>query len=59
MDEKQKKTAINPKNKEDNCFQYAITVALNHEQIKRHLQRITKALPCFEKPRIAMLTTIV
>ena len=31
---KNKKTTINPQNKKDDkCFQYAITVALNHEQI--------------------------
>ena len=37
---KTKKTAINPKNNDDKCFQYAITVALNHEQIKDHPERI-------------------
>ena len=31
---KDKGATINPKNKKDNkCFQYAITVALNHEKI--------------------------
>ena len=28
-----KKTTIKPKNKEDNCFQYAVTIALNFEEI--------------------------
>ena len=29
--------------KEDNqCFQYAVTVALNHEEIGKYSQRITK-----------------
>ena len=28
-----KKTTINPKGKDDKCFQYALTVALNYEQI--------------------------
>ena len=28
---KNKKAIINPKNNYDKCFQYAITVALNHE----------------------------
>ena len=33
---KDKGATINPKNKKDNkCFQYAITVALNHEKIKK------------------------
>ena len=30
---KNKKATINRKNNDDKCFQYAITVALNHEQI--------------------------
>ena len=29
-----KKSKINPKNNDNKCFQYAVTVALNHEQIK-------------------------
>ena len=32
---KNKKATINPKNNNDKCFQYALTVALNHEQIKQ------------------------
>ena len=35
--------AITPINKKDNkCFQYTVTVALNCEEIKRDPQRITK-----------------
>ena len=30
---KNKKATINPKNKDDKCFQHALTVALNYEQI--------------------------
>ena len=37
-----KKSTINSKNDDDKCFQYAITVALNHEQIKKDAQRISK-----------------
>ena len=37
---KNKKATINPKNKDDKCFQYALTVALNYEQIEKDLQRI-------------------
>ena len=29
-----KKATISPKNENDNCFQYAATVALNYEEIK-------------------------
>ena len=32
---KNKKATINPKYKDDKCFQYALTVALNYEQIKK------------------------
>ena len=39
---KNKKATINPKNNNDKCFQYALTVALNYEQIKKGPQRITK-----------------
>ena len=39
---KNKKATINQKNNDDKCFQYAITVVLNHEQIKKDPQRITK-----------------
>ena len=33
---KNKKSTINPENNDDKCFQYALTVALNDEQIKSH-----------------------
>ena len=39
---KKKKATINPKNEEDKCFQSAVTVALNHDEIKRDPQRISK-----------------
>ena len=43
---KNKKATINPINKKDNkCFQYAVTVALNYEEIKKDQQRITKLNP--------------
>ena len=34
-----KRATINPKNK-DKCFQYSITVVLNHQNIENHPQRI-------------------
>ena len=46
---KGKKSTINPKYNDDNCFQYAITVALNPEQIQKDPQRITKIKPCIDK----------
>ena len=39
---KNKKATINPKNSDDKCFQYALTVALIYEQIKKDPQRISK-----------------
>ena len=36
---KNKKTTTNPRNNDDKCFEYALTVALNHEQIKDNLER--------------------
>ena len=42
---KQKKATINQKNDDDKCFQYAITVALNREQIKSHPERTSNIKP--------------
>ena len=40
---KHKKATINSINKKDNkWFQYAVTVALNHEEIRRHSEKIIK-----------------
>ena len=36
-----KTATINPKNKDDKCFQYSITVALNHQNIENHPERIS------------------
>ena len=42
---KNKKATINPKNNDDKCFQYAITLALNLDNINKHPQRISKIKP--------------
>ena len=43
---KNKKATINPKNNKDNeCFKYTITAALNHEKIEKDPQRISKIKP--------------
>ena len=40
---KNKKATMYPINKKENkCFQYAVTVALNHEEIGKHAERIIK-----------------
>ena len=49
MDKKTKKTTINPINKKDKYFQYAVKVALNYEEIKKDLQKITKIKPFINK----------
>ena len=38
---KKKKATINPKNKDDKCFQYAATVALNYGEIWWNPERIS------------------
>ena len=47
---KNKGVTINPKNtKNNNCFQYAITAALNHHNIDHHPERISKLGPFINK----------
>ena len=46
---KNKKATINPKNNDDNCFQYALTVALNHQNIVNNPQRISKIKPFIDQ----------
>ena len=44
-----KKATVNPKNNDDKCFQYALTVALNYQQIKDHSERISKIKPFIDQ----------
>ena len=44
-----KKATINPNNNDDNCFQYALTVALKHKQIKNHPERISNLKPFIDQ----------
>ena len=37
-----KKATINPKNNDNKCFQYTVTVALNHQNIQNNSERTTK-----------------
>ena len=46
---KKKKVTINPKNKDDKCFQYALTVALNYGRIKKDSQRMSKIKPFIDQ----------
>ena len=40
---------VNPKTNNDNYFQYAVAVALNHEQIKIHAERISNIKPFIDQ----------
>ena len=42
---KNKKATINPKNKDNECFKYAITTALNYGKINNHSEKISKLKP--------------
>ena len=39
---KSKKATIYSKTNDDNCFQHALTVASNHQNIEKNPQRISK-----------------
>ena len=40
-----KKGTINPKNSDNNCFQYALTVVISYQSIKKDLQRVSLIKP--------------
>ena len=46
---KKKKAAINTRNTDDKCFQYAATVALNYEEIKRNPEIVSNVKPFINK----------
>ena len=46
---KNKKVTINPKNNHDKCFQYALTVALNYQNIKNNPERMSKIKPFIDQ----------
>ena len=46
---KDKKSTINPKNNDYKCFQYAVTVALNRDKIKKDRQRVSKIKPFIDQ----------
>ena len=43
------RATINPKNKDNKCFQYSITVALNHQNIENHPERISNIKPFIDQ----------
>ena len=46
---KDKKSTINPKNNDDKCFQYAVSLALNLDNINKHPERISKIKPFIDQ----------
>ena len=44
-----KRATINPKNKDNKCFQYSITVVLNHQNIENHPERISNIKPFIDQ----------
>ena len=46
---KDKRSTINPKNKDNKCFQYAATLALNIAKIDKDPQRISKIKPFIDQ----------
>ena len=42
---KHKEATINPKNNDDTCFQYTLTVALNYQNIKNNPEIVSKIKP--------------
>ena len=51
---------INPINKKDNkCFQCTVIVALDHEEIKKDPQRITKVKPFINKYKLPIRKKII
>ena len=46
---KDKRSTINPKNNDDKCFRYSVTLALNFDKIKKDPQRISKTKPFIDQ----------
>ena len=46
---KDKKSTINPINNDDKCFQYAVTLALNLDKIRKNPQGISRIKPFIEQ----------
>jgi len=44
-----KKAVINPQNKDEECFKWAVIAALHHEEINNNPERITKLKPFAER----------
>ena len=46
---KRKRATINPKTKDNECFEYAVTAALNYEKSENHPERISNLNPFIDQ----------
>ena len=46
---KNKKATINPINNDEKCYQYAMTIALNHKNVRKYPKRIQKIKPFIDQ----------
>ena len=46
---KNKNATVNPKTNNGNCFQHALAVALNHQNIEKNPQKISKTKPFIDQ----------
>ena len=46
---KKQKVTINLKNEDDECFQYAVKVALNYGEVESHQERVSNIKPFINK----------
>ena len=49
MVKKNNKVTINPKNNDNNCFQYVLAAALNYLNIKSHPERVSNLKPFIDQ----------
>ena len=47
--QKNKKATISPKNNDNQCFQYSVTNSINHKNIVKDPQRISKIMPFIDQ----------
>ena len=52
---KKKKASINPKNKDNLCFQYEVTVALNYEKMKWNPEKFSNIKPFINRYKWKMI----
>ena len=46
---KKKKATVNPKNKDNKCFQYVVTIALNYGEVESQPEKFSNIKPFMNK----------